>query len=236
VRGCLFVLVVAAALIGAIAWFAAEPVVDTVVRSALEGSGVRASSLTVTATSDPPPKLILGRADSLTIDASDLGWRTLHATRVQLTLDGVDLFGRTVTTIHGTIEGAEIAEDGSPDPIPVASIALDGPADEAAVTITVERAAVRAVILAAIQREFGTGATDVQLVAPNVLRLTMPGATIEGTMVIASDGLLALSTRLGEVTMLRVDPAIPLQLRSVSVVDGGLRFGGVLDMNGLLHG
>jgi len=235
-RGCLFVLVLAAALIAAIAWFAAEPVVDAVVRSALGGSGVRASSLTVTARSDPPPKLILGRADTLTIDASDLDWRTLQAKRLQLTLDGVDLFARTITTIHGTIDGAEITEVGSPDPIQVASIALDGPAGEAAVTITIERAAIRAVVLAAVQRQFGTGATDVQLVAPNGLRLTTPGATIEGTMVIASDGSLAFSTRLGEVTMLRVDPAIPIELRSISVVDGGLRIGGVLDANGLLRG
>src|SRR4029078_11387664 len=42
--------------------------------------------------------------------------------------------------------------------------------------------------------------------------------------------------RLGSVEMCGVDPAIPLRLRSVTVVDGALRLDGILDVNALLPG
>ena len=41
-RGCLFVLVLAAALICAIAWFGAPPIATTVVAAALRGNGFQA--------------------------------------------------------------------------------------------------------------------------------------------------------------------------------------------------
>jgi len=107
-RGCLFVLVVAAALIAVGAWFGAAPLTATVITSILEGSGYHATSSTVTAGADPPLRLLVGHADRVTVDGSGVTWRTFRAAQIDLTLGDVDLFGRTAGSIHGTITGAEL--------------------------------------------------------------------------------------------------------------------------------
>jgi hypothetical protein len=238
-RGCLFVLLVAAAVLGSIAWFGSVPIADTVIGAMLQASGYRATTTTITVTADPPPRLLLGQAERVAIDSTGVEWRSLLAARLSLTFDGVDLFARSANTIHGTIEGVELTGDAAAPtgaPAPAVTIALDGPADAASAAITVDEATIRALVLAAVSREFGTIATGVELVAPDRLRLTAPGATIEASLVIDGNGALAISTALGSVEMFRVDPTIPLRLRSVAVVDRALRLDGVLDVTGLLRG
>ena len=238
-RGCLFVLLFAAIVVGSIAWFASAPIASTVVGAILDGSGFRAASSTITVTADPPPRLLLGQADRVSISATDVQWQSLRAARLSLTFDGVDLFARTATTIHGSLDDADVAADdettGGPA-APTATIAVDGPAAAADAAITVDAATIRRLIVAAVEREFGVKATGVELVAPNRLRLAAPGATIDATLVIDERGALAVSTPLGSVEMFRVDPSIPLRLRSVTVVDGALRLDGILDVNALLGG
>src|SRR3954469_8128193 len=119
-RGCLFVLVVAAVVLGSIAWFAAAPIADAVIRSALSGNGFPAASMTIEATADPPPRLLIGQVDRLTIDASDVDWRALHARRLTPTLDGFDLVARSVAAVHGSMDEADLTN--GPTPAAVASI------------------------------------------------------------------------------------------------------------------
>ena len=125
-RGCLFVLVLAAALVAAIAWFGRPRSSPAVISGALQAAGYQSASTTITATADPPPRLLLGHADRVAIDASDVAWKALRARHLALTLDGVDLFARTADTVHGTIEGAEIA-DGRGGTAAASSIELAGP-------------------------------------------------------------------------------------------------------------
>jgi hypothetical protein len=235
----LFVLLFAGIVIGSIAWFASAPISSTVVGAILDGSGFRAASSTITVTADPPPRLLLGQADRVAITATDVEWQSLRAARLSLTFDGVDLFARTATTIHGSLHDADVAADDEAtggEPAPTATIDVNGPAAAADAAITVDAATIRRLILAAVEREFGVRATGVELLAPNRLRLAAPGATIEATLVIDGRGALALSTALGSVEMFRVDASIPLRLRSVTVVDGSLRLDGILDVNALLEG
>jgi hypothetical protein len=234
-RGCLFVLVLAAALIAAIAWFAPAPIVSAVIGGALQSSGYQSSSTTITATADPPPRLLLGHADRISIDSSDVVWKTLRARHLALTLDAVDLFARRADSVHGSIEDAEIA-DGRGGTAAASSIELAGPADAAAATITVDRATVEALVQTAVQRQFGVTATSVDLLEPDRLRIVTPGLTAEASLVIADDGSLAISTPLGTAPIVRIDPSLPLQLRTVEVVPAGLRLVGRLDVSGLLGG
>jgi hypothetical protein len=235
-RGCLFVLVLAAALISGVAWFGAPTIADTVVAAALRGDGFRASTVSIQAVADPPPRLLVGQADRLTIDAAGVDWHSVKAARLSLTLINVDLLARSLGSIDGTIEAATLADPSGLDPAPIANIGIDGPADAAWTTITVDPSSFREVVLAAVFRQFGVQATNVELTAPDQLRLTTPGATFEGTLVIDPEGSLALSTRLGTVTMLRLDPTLPIRLRSVTVDGAALRLAGVLDATALLRG
>src|SRR6266550_4182433 len=107
-RGCLFTLVLAAAVVAAAAWFGASPIATTVITAVLDGTGYHASSSTITATADLPVRLLLGHADQVTIDGTDVTWRTFRAARLVLAREDVDLFGRTAGSIKGTITGAEL--------------------------------------------------------------------------------------------------------------------------------
>jgi hypothetical protein len=232
-------LVLAAALLGALGWFGAPPLTAAVIEASLRGSGWRAAETSVTVTSQPPPRLLLGRADRITIAGSDVSWRELHAARIALTLNGVDLLARTATTVRGSITDATLSgglgASGDGDPVAPASIELAGPAAAAQAMVTIDRATVRRVVRDAIARQFGTTVEDVRLVAPDRLRLVTARAMVEGSLRI-DGGDLVFSTPLGSVTMLRTDPSIPLRLRSVAVTDAALMLDGVVDVASLLHG
>lgn len=235
-RGCFFVLIVGAALLSAVAWFGAQPLAGSLVGAALSESGFSATERMISVIADPPIRLFTGQADRVTIDATDVEWRTLHAAHLTLELGGVDLFGRTAATVSGQIDGARVASDATASSEAVAEISIAGRADAAAATVTTDRATVRALVLAAVERQFGVHATDVALAAPNRLILTAPGARLEGTFVVSAPDALGISTALGTVTVLRIDPEIPIHLRAVSATSDLLRLDAVFDVDELLRG
>jgi len=234
VRGCLFVLVLAAAFLAGLAWFGAPILASSVISAALQNAGFRAGSSTVSATGDPPPMLLLGRADRVEIVATDVDFRTFHAASLDLILTDVDVAAHTADRIMGLIGGATFATAaGEPT---TADVDIDGTASSADATIVVDRATVSQVVTATLQQRFGVTASRTELVAPDVLRISIPGATVEGRLVIDASGAIALSTPLGSSPILSLDPSFPLRLRSVRVEGGGLRVGAVLDATALLGG
>jgi len=234
-RGCLSVLVLAAALIAGVAWFAAPPLASTVIGAVLSGTGYQAASTTITATADPPIRLLFGRADRVTIDGRDVTWRTFRTARLQLTLDDVDLFGRTAGTIQGTITGAELQTTGAESP-PTADVTIDGSGAEASATIRVSGAAVDRLVRARFASSYQVAVTSTALVAPNTLQVVAPGATVEGRLTIDGSGALVLVTRLGSAQVFAFDPSFPLRLTAVRVVGTDLELDGTLDANALLGG
>jgi hypothetical protein len=233
-RGCLFILVLAAGVIGAVAWFGSPVLASVVIDSALRGAGYEAATSTVTATADPPPKLLTGRADRVRIQGSDVDFRTFHAANLDLVLTGVDLLGRSAATIRGRIDGAELRTSDGVDA--VADVTIDGPGDGAAAAIVVAGDVIERLVRAGFQREFGIEVGEVRLVEPDVLRVSARGTTLEGRLEIDDEGALALSTPLGSSTLLRFDSSFPLRLRSVSADDGDLQVTGTLDAADLLGG
>jgi hypothetical protein len=233
-RGCLFVLAFAAVVLSVVAWFGSPVLASTVIAAALEGGGYHAASSTVTVTSDPPPKLLLGRADRVAISGADVDFRTFHAATLDLVLIDVDLVGRTAGRISGRIGDAELrTADAAPT---TADVDIDGDASAAAATIVVDGATVERVVTAAFQRQFGVAVTSAELVAPDLLRVQAPGATVEGRLVVDGSGGIALTTSLGSTTILSLDPSFPLRLRSIAAVGGDLRIDATLDAEALLGG
>jgi hypothetical protein len=234
VRGCLFVLTAGALLVVALAWFASPLLASAVIGVALQDGGFSATTQTITATADPPPKLLLGRADRVEIQAAGVAFRTFHARSLDLVLDDVDVIERTATTVSGTIDGASIATaDGVPTE---ADLRVAGSGSETVTEITVSDVTVDRVVRATFADDLGVAITRTELIAPDVLRIVTPAATLEGRLIIDPSGGVAFSTRLGQSRILSLDPSFPLRLRSVNAVGGDLRIEGVLDTNRLFGG
>ena len=233
-RGCLFVLVAGLAVVAAAAWFAAPPLTSTVIASILEGSGYHAASSTITATADPPLRLLLGHADRVTVDGQGVTWRTFRAARLDLTLRDVDLFGRTAGSIEGTISGAELQT--TDDPAPTADVAIDGTGSRADATLRVSGATVDRLVKSGFAKEFGVTVASTSLVAPDVLRISAAGTTVQGRLAIDPTGPLVLMTAVGSVDLFRFDPSFPITLVGVRVRGADLELTGTLDPEALRRG
>jgi len=234
-RGCLFVLVIGAAIVAGAAWFGAPPLAATVIASILEGSGYHATSSTITVSANPPPRLLIGHADRVTIDGQGVTWRTFRASRIQLTLGDVDLFGRTAGTIHGTITGAELQATGA-TVTPTADVTLDGSGSSAKATIRVPGATVDGLVRSGVAKQYGVAVTATSLIAPDTLQITTSGTTIRGRLAIDAGGALVLVTSLGSADLFRFDPSFPIRLTGVRISGADLELTGTLDVAALLGG
>lgn len=233
-RGCLFIVLLAGAVLGTASWFGAPLVASAVIQAAFESGGYRAGSGTVRATSDPPPKLLIGRADRVAISGTDVDFRTFHAVSVDLVLTDVDVVARTAGGVVGQIEDAELrTTDGV---AAVADVIIAGSGQAAAATITVDSATVDRIVRERFRDEFGVAPTGVALVAPNVLRISSGATTVAGRLEVDAAGAIALRTPLGAAMILSLDPSFPLRVDAVAVTAGGLRIDATLDTGALLGG
>jgi hypothetical protein len=233
VRGCLSVLILAAAFLVGIVWFGGVPLAETVVEASLTSSAFEADELDVTVHADPPLVLALGRADRVEIEARGVRWKELRAGSMTMRLDEVNLLGRTATTADGQFRDVEFAvADGEPARV---GIAIHGPADGARTTIDIDGPTVNRMALAAFEETFGTRPDSAELVAPNGIRVGIGDRQLDGTLRVDVDGALVVSSGLGTIRLVEPDPSLPLRLTSVSIVDGGLALTGSLDVSALLH-
>ena len=233
-RGCLSVLIIAAAFLVTATWFGGPPLAETVVDASLTSSGFTSDDLDVTVSADPPLRLALGQANSVEIAATGVRWHDLRAGSMTMRLDGVDLLARSATTATGRFEDVELAVAGG-DPA-LARITIAGPARGARTTIDIERAAVNRLAGAAFERQFGTRPDSVDLIAPDVISVRLGGNVLRGTLSVATDGALVVQSAIGTARLLEPDGSLPIQLTGVSVgAAGGLEMTGTIDLQSLLR-
>jgi hypothetical protein len=231
-RGCLSVLAVAAVFVAGLAWFAGPPLAEGLIGVGLGGAGFSSRATTVRVTSEPPFEVVGGHADTVTIGADGASFGDLEATRVDLVLTDVDLFGRRFARVDGVLTGVRVRrEDGA---VPIGRVELRGVASAAAALITMDGRDVERLASDALNDRLALPVVGASLVAPDLLQFRVAGQGFDGRLVIDPDGSLTLAVPLpGTPRLLLVDPE-PLVLESVTVAGGQLVLTGSLDVASVL--
>jgi hypothetical protein len=230
-RGCLSVLILAAAFTVGLVWFGAPPIAETVVKASLTSAGFKADDLEVAIRANPPLTLAVGRADEVRIEGQNVSWNDLRAESLSLTLGGVDLLARTAVSATGFFDHVELLAEGGEST--VGSVAFDGPAGAADATIVVDAATVERLAFAAFEREFGSRPERVSLVGPNIVRVQTAVGSLDGRLEIEG-GALAIQSSFGVVRLVEPSPSMPIAFTGVTVTTGGLELTGTIDFLGLL--
>jgi hypothetical protein len=232
-RGCLSVLVLAALFVGVAAWFGGPTIAGALVSSGLAASGLDARRTDVRVEADPPITVATGRADRVVVEADDVDWNGLEARSLDLTLEDVDLLGRRAATLEGRMIGVEL-----PNVEPAGSLAtvqIEGPADGAATTVTIDGETFEAMAIAAFEARLGVEPDSATLEEPDVIRVRAGPVELAGSMEVAPDGSIQVDTPLGTVTVVGPNDSLPLTLTDVAVDNGALVLTGTLDLNDLLR-
>jgi hypothetical protein len=232
-RGCLSVLVLGAVFLAGLTWFAGPPVASGVVTKALQGSGLAADDLNVQVTADPPLELAVGRADQVAVHATTARWRGVRLASLDLTLDAVDLLGRTATSAEGRLDGVELDTAGGQTVL--ADFEFEGSAEAATTTIRIGAANVEAVTIDAFEAHFGVRPSSARLVAPNTVRVVLGGLTIDSRLSIDPKGSVVATARGDSIVLFTPGAALPLHLTSLAVTSSGLELRGTLDVGALLR-
>lgn len=232
-RGCLSVLVLAlvVALVGL--WFGGPPIAAGLVSAGLGSAGVRSDDLEVSVQADPPLELALGRADRVIVTGTDVDVKDNHADTLRLTLDDVDLLGRSAARTTGELTGVELP---GVDPRGSrATVEIAGRGPTATVTITFDGATAEAMAAAAFEQATGVRPSRTTLRAPDVIRFTAGAIDGSGTIKVDPDGSLAVTTPQGTVTILEAGATDPIRLTDVAVQGDDLVLTGSVDVAGLLQ-
>jgi hypothetical protein len=232
-RGCLSVIVLVLAFLGAIVWFGGPPVASGLVTLGLQGSGLTADRLDVQVRADPPLELAVGRADRVTIRATDARWRGVTFASIDVTLAGMDLLGRTAASAEGQLEGVEL-ETSSGQPV-VADVEFDGTATAAPTAIRVDAASVEAATIDAFEGHFGVRPSSAALMAPDRIRVVLGGLTISSTISIDANGSIVAAARGDSIVLFTPRSSLGLRLISLVASSSGLELHGTLNVDALLR-
>lgn len=232
-RGCLGLLILVAVLLVAGVWFGGPPVAEGLVRTGLGSGGLRSADLDVSVRADPPLELALGRADRIVVEGTNVAWDEYHADAIHLTLDDVDLLGRTVARTTGELNGVELP--GAAPPGSKATVEIAGRGPSPAVTIAIPRSTAEAMATTAFEQNTGIRPTSTTLSAPNLIRFKAGQVDASGAITIGPDGSLGVATPGGRVTVLGPGASEPIRLTGVAVTGGDLVLTGTVDVASLMR-
>jgi hypothetical protein len=232
-RGCLTVLIFAAALVLVVAWFGGPTLAGVLIERSLAGAGYTATETSVTVTSDPPLEILAGHADRVTIRGTHATLRDLTAGELMLTITNVDLVGGRFSRVDGELSDVLI-QSGDGSSVRARSLAVRGPANAAAATLRIDEAVVAALLADAIRHETGVVVSGVSLSEPNRIRFTA-GVTISGRFDVAADGSVVIGGTSGGPRFTVFDPREDLRLTTVAVAGSDLVLTGTTDLTNLIR-
>jgi len=235
VRGCLFTLLLAAALIGLFLVVGLPALAEGILTAGVTAAGLQSDDTTVTVSSDPPTDLMGLHADHVQLTASDARFRSVRIGSLDISCVDMELGDRSCAAIDGRLHQVT-ATDAAGQPLLIDLIRLGGGGNHITATATIAGGEVEGLISDAISQALGGRPTSVALAAPDRVTVAFgPGSQVTGRFVISPGGDLAIQVTSGklkghQVTALAA-AALPVRLTNVSVADSGdLVLGGELSI------
>ncbi|MEI7743191.1 MAG: hypothetical protein WCK58_05495 [Chloroflexota bacterium] len=232
-RGCLFTLVLAAALAFIVVNVGLPAVAAGALTATITAAGLQAPDTVVTVASDPTTELLGLHADSVHVTATGATFRDLKIGSLDLTLSDVSGVDRTVGTVDGTLTDVTVTSLAT-GPVLLRTIAIAGGSDAITVSTAIANADAEALVSAAVLRATGSRPTSVTLASPNLVTVVVGGAKVSGHLLVTGSGDLSVQIDDGpgagtSTVLLQGGTDLPIRLTKVSIgTAGNLRISGTL--------
>jgi hypothetical protein len=233
-RSCLFQLLFTLAILFCLVWFVVPIGVAALVQGALTSGGFSGTNTRVEVSSNPPFMLLTGNADRVHITSTDASMGDLHASSVDVTLQGVNLLSRDIGTVTGTFGGVRIAAPNG-DPVAIDAVTLSGEASATRATATLNVTTAARLAQSQIKAQTGFSSTVV-LKAPDAVVLTIGGKSQTGRLVAVNGALVLIPSNSGMPTVTLVAPGSgnPFHVTGVRIDGSAMTLSGTLDTQALL--
>lgn len=233
-RSCLIQLVLLFVVAFCLLWFALPLGVSALATGALNASGFSGTDTKVEVSANPPPLLLTGHADKIHITSSQVSISDLHAAGVDVTLGDVDMLGRKIGTVSGTLDGVRVAAPNG-DPVTIDEVILDGSATATTATSRMSVATAQALVESQLKAQTGVAA-KVVIKGPNLVTITINGKPQPGRLLTISGSLLLVpdGNTLPTVTLIAPGGGNPFRVTSVTVGLAGVMLVGTIDVQDLL--
>jgi hypothetical protein len=232
-RSCLIQLLILVAMVFALLWFGLPIGASWLATNALNASGFSGTNTKVEVSSDPPPLLLTGHADTIHLTSSQVGIGDLHTATLDLTLGQVELFSRRIGTVTGTLGGVRVA---APDgqPVTIDLVTLSGAASSATAEMDVSIA--EAERLAASQLKSRGIAATVALAPPDKITIAAGGKKQPGHLLVKDGALLLVpdGDSLPTVILIAAGGGNPFEITSVRIGADRVTLLGTIDLQALL--
>jgi hypothetical protein len=237
-RGCLFTLVLAVAVIAFIVVVGLPALAAGALTDGVRAAGLDAADITVTVSSDPPTDLLGLHADRVRVRATHATFRGLAIGSLDVTLSDVAVADRTFGAVAGTLRDVTVPDIGG-KPTDLAAVTLAG-ADGAITASTIIPAARAQGLLAdGIASAIGIRPTSVEFGAPDRVTARLGVLTVTGRLGVDPAGDVIATIANGplqgqQVVLLAAGGGLPIHVTSASVTaSGDVRLDGALTV-GLL--
>jgi hypothetical protein len=237
VRGCLFVVVLGAALLGIGLWFGAPPLATALVRSSLTAAGFESGQpAEVEVLVATPLELLSGRVGRVTIEAVDARFGGVRARTAAVALDDVDLVGARAASIELDLGEPSLVRTALGVDLDADRLTARGPVGDAEMELTFRAEQFAALAEGAFVERFGSAPESIALEAPDILVARVLGQEVRATVRVEAGALVVdpVEPDLDAVVVFEPDSDLPLTFEAVRVEAGRLVLAGRIDLSDLL--
>lgn len=234
-RSCLIQLLLTVGVIFALLWFGPPFGASWVLTNGLNTAGFSGTNTKVDVSANLPPRILLGHADKITLNSSQVSVGDLHAASLDLTLSNVELVDRTIGAIHGTMTGVLLPAANGVAAFTAESVSVDGAGGAATATLKCTAAQIKTLIVSQLKTE-QINPTSVTFAAPDKVTVSVGALSKTGHLVTSNGALEVVVPGLSPATttLIAAGNGNPIRFTSVAVTASSVTLVGTIDLQTLL--